>query len=75
MKNILEERGHHVEIWDPYVDDSENESQQEPQIYFIGTKHPDFTTYSYNQGSIIIDPWRYIPEQNNCEVIKVGENT
>ena len=75
LKNILEERGHHVEIWDPYVDDSENESQQEPQIYFIGTKHPDFTTYSYNQGSIIIDPWRYIPEQNNCEVIKVGENT
>ena len=32
-------------------------------IYFIGTKHPDFTSYSYNQGSIIIDPWRYIPEQ------------
>ena len=44
-------------------------------LFFIGTKHPDFTTYSYNQGSIIIDPWRYIPEQNNCEVIKVGENT
>ena len=75
LKNILEERGHNIEMWDPYVDDSENESQQEAQIYFIGTKHPDFTTYSYNQGSIIIDPWRYIPEQDNCEVIRVGENT
>ena len=75
LKNILEERGHKVVMWDPYVDDSENESQQEAQIYFIGTKHPDFTTYSYNQGSIIIDPWRYIPEQDNCEVIRVGENT
>ena len=72
LKNILEERKHEVEIWDPYVDDSENESQQEPQIYFIGTKHPDFTSYSYNQGSIIIDPWRYIPEQENCEVIHIG---
>jgi len=74
LKNILEERKHEVEIWDPYVDDSENDSQQEAMIYFIGTKHPDFTTYSYNQGSIIIDPWRYIPEQENCEVISIGNN-
>lgn len=85
LYNILEERGHQVEIWDPYVDDfphsyiqrdwnvaSENESNREPQIYFIGTKHPDFTTYQYNQGSIILDPWRYIPEQENCEVIHIG---
>ena len=74
LKNILEERGHQVEMWDPYIDDSENESQQEPQIYFIGTKHPDFTSYEYNQGSIIIDPWRYIPEQDNCEVIHIGDS-
>ena len=72
LKNILEERGHQIEMWDPYIDDSENDSQQEPMIYFIGTKHPDFTTYSYNQGSIIIDPWRYIPEQENCRLIHVG---
>jgi hypothetical protein len=43
-------------------------------IYFIGTKHPDFTSYSYNQGSIIIDPWRYIPKQDNCEVIHIGDS-
>ena len=74
LKNILEERGHtQVSMWDPYIDDSENDSQQEPMIYFIGTKHPDFTIYSYNQGSIIIDPWRYIPNINNCEVIRIGE--
>ena len=73
LKNILEERKHEVEIWDPYIDDSENESQQEAMIYFIGTKHPDFTTYPYNGGSIIIDPWRYIPEVKGCEVIRIGE--
>jgi hypothetical protein len=61
-------------MWDPYVDDSENESQQEAQIYFIGTKHPDFTFYEYNQGSIIIDPWRYIPKQDNCVIIHIGDN-
>ena len=75
LKNILEERGHtQVSMWDPYIDDSENDSQQEPMIYFIGTKHPDFTTYSYNQGSIIIDPWRYIPNIDNCEVVLIGDN-
>ena len=74
LKNILEERGHQIEMWDPYIDDSENDSQQEPMIYFIGTKHPDFTTYSYNQGSIIIDPWRYIPSIDNCEVIHIGDS-
>ena len=84
LKNLLEERGHQVEMWDPYVDDSEikigwrgqqlGDHSIEPMIYFIGTKHPDFTTYPYNQGSIIIDPWRYIPEQDNCEVISIGNN-
>ena len=74
LKNILRERKYEVEIWDPYVDDSENESQQEPMIYFIGTKHPDFTSYEYNKGSIIIDPWRYIPDIDNCTVIRIGDS-
>jgi len=75
LKNILEERGHkQVSMWDPYVDTHKLLTGEEAMIYFIGTKHPDFTSYSYNQGSIIIDPWRYIPSIDNCEVIHIGEN-
>ena len=74
LKNILEERGHKVSMWDPYVDTHKLLVGEEPMIYFIGTKHPDFITYSYNQGSIIIDPWRYIPDIDNCTVIRVGDN-
>ena len=74
LKNILEERGHKVSMWDPYVDTHKLVTGKEPMVYFIGTKHPDFTSYSYNQGSIIIDPWRYIPDQNNCEVIYIGDS-
>ena len=75
LKNLLEERGHKaVYMWDPYVDTHKLLVGEEPMIYFIGTKHPDFTSYEYNQGSIIIDPWRYIPEQDSCEVIHVGDN-
>jgi len=51
-------------------DDSETESQ----LYFIGTKHPDFTSFPYEKGSVIIDPWRYIPKQDSCEVIHIGDS-
>ena len=79
LKNILEERGHPVFMWDPYVDEPWEEikrmyddSENESQLYFIGTKHPDFISFPYEKGSVIIDPWRYIPEQNDCEVIHIG---
>jgi UDPglucose 6-dehydrogenase len=72
LKNILEERGHNVTMYDPYIDDFKPPFSR--GIYFIGTKHPDFTSYEYNQGSIIIDPWRYIPKQDKCEVIHIGDS-
>ena len=75
LKNILEERGHkQVSMWDPYVDTHKLLTGKEPMIYFIGTKHSDFISYEYNQGSIIIDPWRYIPDIDNCEVISIGNS-
>ena len=61
LKNILEERGHGVFMWDPYIDESWEEikhkydDEDEPQIYFIGTKHPEFVDFPYEDGSIIID--------------------
>ena len=46
LKNILEEKGEHVKIWDPYVDSmdmkkvsQEMEWETKPQLFFIGTKH------------------------------------
>ena len=79
LKNILEERGHPVFIWDPHVDEPWEEikrmyddSETESQLYFIGTKHPDFTDFPYEKGSVIIDPWRYIPESDEYKVIHIG---
>ena len=83
LKNILEERGHGVFMWDPYIDepwdeikkkydDSENEIHS--QLYFIGTKHPDFTSFPFEKGSVIIDPWRYIPKIDGCKVILIGNS-
>ncbi len=74
LKNLLEEKGIEASIWDPYVDTHTLLVGKKPMVYFIGTKHPDFTSYSYNEGSIIIDPWRYIPNIDNCTVIHIGDN-
>ena len=81
LKNILEERGHGVFMWDPYIDepweeikqkydDSDNETDS--HLYFIGTKHPDFTDFPFEDGSVVIDPWRYIPESDKYKLISIG---
>jgi UDPglucose 6-dehydrogenase len=80
LKNILEERGHDVFMWDPYIDESFEKSKDEhgrgdePQIYFIGTKHPQFTAFKFEGGSVVIDPWRYIGDQPDVKIIRIGDS-
>ena len=74
LKNILEDRGHEVFNWDPHVDDWDIVLDEEPCCYFIGTKHPEFISFPYEKGSVIIDPWRYISDIEGCMVIRYGDN-
>jgi UDPglucose 6-dehydrogenase len=73
LKNILEERGHAVHAWDPYVDKNEIEKKEEAKVYFIGTKHPEFPRYDFVKGSVVLDPWRYIPDREGVKVVRIGE--
>ena len=61
------------DIWDPHVDGNERsvEIKSKPHIYFIGTKHEDFKNFEFPNGSIVIDPFRYI-QNNNAEIISLG---
>ena len=70
-------------MWDPYIDepweeikekydDSDNETDS--HLYFIGTKHLDFTSFPFEDGSVVLDPWRYIPKSDNYKVIWIGDN-
>ena len=83
LKNVLEERGHGVFMWDPYIDEpweeikekyDDNDNETDSHLYFIGTKHPDFTSFPFEDGSIVLDPWRYIPKSDNYKVIWIGDN-
>jgi len=82
LKNILEEKGEHVKIWDPYVDsmDMKNVSQEmewetKPQLFFIGTKHEAFKHFYFYPNSVIIDPFRYLKLGNDVKYIPIGDNT
>ncbi len=72
LKNLLDERGHHVEMYDPYVDVGLPVPSYPASIFFIGTKHPDFVDFDFPEGSIVIDPWRYIPQRCGIRVVSVG---
>jgi UDPglucose 6-dehydrogenase len=73
LANILRERGFEVELYDPYVDAGPCPFVDRG-VYFIATNHPDFASpdWSYPAGSVILDPWRYVGERAEVEVVPVG---
>jgi len=70
LKNILVERGHDVEMYDPQLGDVL--PTFEPSCFLIGCKHEVFATLSFPAGSVVIDPHRYIPDQEGVTVIRLG---
>lgn len=43
-------------------------------IYLIGTKHARYADYQFPEGSLVIDPFRYIADQKGVAVIRIGDN-
>lgn len=73
LKNILEEKGYDVEMYDPYTDDKEPDFS-ENTVFLIGTKHPEFKDMELPNNSTVIDPWRYRKEQEGVKLIHLGGN-
>jgi len=74
LKNILLEKINSVDMFDPWVDDGEPPLQN-PAVFFIGTNHDKFLDYKFPEGSVVIDPWRMMPEQDGVEYVYVGDTT
>lgn len=73
LHNELKEKGVKCHIWDPYVDKVNGVHElREPHVFFIGTKHDDFKNFNFPKGSVIIDPFRYIPKQEDIQLIRLG---
>lgn len=72
MKNMMEEHGVDVEMFDPWIDEGEP-PLNEKAVFFIGTNHDEFLSYVFPKGSIVIDPWRVLSPQDGIELISVGD--
>jgi len=44
------------------------------KVYLIGTAHDQYRQRSFEPGSVVIDPWRMIPDQEGVTVRRLGEN-
>ena len=77
LYNILKERNVNVEIIDPYSDSKEDfervfSSKDANTLFFLGTRHEFFKDLNYPNGCTVIDPFRYVPNNSNFTLIKVG---
>lgn len=45
----------------------------QPVAWLVGCKHPEFADYQFPRGSLILDPWRYIPDAPGIDVVRIGE--
>jgi UDPglucose 6-dehydrogenase len=43
-----------------------------PAVYLVTTRHPQFAELAYPEGSVVIDPFRYIEDQPGVTVVRIG---
>ena len=74
LKNILDEHGVESSQYDPRTDADYNERRvlADPAIFFMGTEHKVFRDYAFARGSVVLDPWGYIPNHEGVTVIRIG---
>ena len=75
LENILKERGYEVEMYDPHVDSGACPFDW-VGVYFVSTKHGEFAspTFRFPPGSVVLDPFRFLPKRSDVEVVYVGVN-
>lgn len=73
LKNILTEKGFDVLMYDPWID-GVNPPISDKAIFFIGTNHDIFKSYKFAEGSVVVDPWRYLKSQDNVKMISIGDS-
>lgn len=72
LMNILDDMGVNYKRYDPCFE--KEIPLKKKAIYFIGMNHDVFKEYEFPKGSVVIDPWRIIKDQEGIEHIKVGVN-
>lgn len=52
-----------------------DENPKPGKFNFIATKHKRYKSIKWPRGSTVVDPFRYIPDQEGVTVVRIGEGT
>lgn len=55
------------------VEHVEDITTPERAVYFIGCRHERYKEYAFPEGSVVIDPFRYLPKRKNVTYISIGK--
>lgn len=74
LKELIEKDEMKVKMqYDPFMD-SEDPLFSEPAIFVVCVKHDFWQSLTFPRGSVVIDPFRYMPERHGVEYYFVGIN-
>lgn len=65
------EWGYKVTLYDPKIDGEFNFT--EATIFLIGMNHDEIPHLPFPNGSVIVDPFRFVPDREGLKVIRIGE--
>jgi UDPglucose 6-dehydrogenase len=72
LADLLADRGIMAHSYDPQIDKA-RPAWDSGTLFFIGTKHAAFAEMEFPKGSVVLDPWRYIPDQDGVQVVRIAE--
>jgi len=73
LMNIAKQRGYFFNQQDHIVDNTDLKLHG-PDIYFLATKHSDYEYLNFPNGSVVVDPFRYVKNTSNIVYIPIGIN-
>lgn len=72
LRHYLEEMvPYDLTAWDPEIDGTDS-GPTTPAVFVIATPHWRIVQYDFPEGSVVIDPWRLVPDRPGVEVIRLG---
>jgi UDPglucose 6-dehydrogenase len=70
---ILEERGIAFDHHDGHVDGpGAPVEERAPSLFFVATRHREYGEATFPPGSLVLDPWGFIPDQEGVTVVRIG---
>lgn len=75
MGHLLNAQGHDVYYYDKMIQCEDIPDPDQAKTYILSHPDPDFHTYDFPPGSVVLDLWRQCPSLDGRTVIHYGDTT